>query len=121
MTVDPIVDLSYYIDDACGAPSSIIDTVKFTYTQLQLQQFYVQEAYNEMGDLSLAMSFAFDSGGEAKLRDYLSDIRQSCIWRHGHNHWRSALYDALAGSNDFCRAGFRQLLPADDSAGAPLS
>jgi hypothetical protein len=53
VTVDPIVDLSYYIDDACGAPSSIIDTFKFTYIQLQLQRFYVQEAYDDMGDLSL--------------------------------------------------------------------
>ncbi|MFC4944599.1 hypothetical protein [Pseudonocardia sp. GCM10023141] len=109
--IDDIVDIDYFIDEQCGAPREMISIALFTFIQLDLRQFFVQEAYDEIGDLAIALDNEFDSGGTLAVAGFLATIRDSCSGRHGYNHWRSALYEALADSADFCAGGFRQLLP----------
>lgn len=112
-TVDSIVDLDFSIDTACGAPTDVIDIAQFTFIQLDLRQFFIQESYDEVGDLATAMENEFDSGGVGAVNGFLAQIRDSCTARYGNNHWRSSLYDALATSYDFCAGGFRGLLPGE--------
>lgn len=111
VSISDFVDISFFIDQSCGASPDIIDMVEFTFARLGLAQFFVQEAYDEISDHVFAFQNQHLLGGREAVASILNESHSSFRAKRGANYWKSVLYDALANSEDFCDGGFAYLLP----------
>ncbi|NNG03820.1 MAG: HNH endonuclease [Inquilinus sp.] len=99
------------LDTAVEMPALLAARLKFQLNRLRLNERYAQEINTYLSSHTTALQMCFDALGTDGVRDYLD--RQATVefsQFHG-NYWRPVLLLALAGHDDFCAGGFRDVLP----------
>ena len=84
--------------------------MSYQFDRLRLADRFRREALNELGDNRVAFEIAVTPDGNyAALRNRLHDQAQGLKATAGPNHWKTALYKALAQSAAFWSGGFRKI------------
>lgn len=82
--------------------------VQYHFVTLNLGSLYVSQAATELANIRGQLISLFNKGGEVAVREHLNEAASSR--RENHiNSWQTAMYQALANSDWFCRGGFRAI------------
>lgn len=84
------------------------DRIKHHFTTLELDDLYRSQAAVELSNIRGQLSKLFDSGGEDRVRKFLSECVESRA-KVQLNSWQTAFYQAIAESDWFCKGGFREI------------
>jgi hypothetical protein len=105
------VTTTYSIRAPDGVDQETVRRARRHFRELDLGTLYEQHAQVELVERKDMFSSIFQSDGEAGLREELEREARSRR-RFNLNSWQSALYRALARSDEFCAGGFEYI---DDS------
>jgi len=84
-------------------------TLQHHFNSLRLADLYGESATELMGEKLTPIYEYFDEGGAEFVQHYLRRDARGAARRHGLNHWKRALLDALADDAGFCGGGFATL------------
>lgn len=84
--------------------------VRHHFMMMGLAELYASQAASELADISHALIEVGDAAGADGLQAHLDREARSRLCRN-RNSWQTALYEALAGSEWFCREGYRLSAP----------
>ncbi|WP_188897581.1 hypothetical protein [Microlunatus endophyticus] len=93
-------------------------TLQHHFESLDLADLYGELATELMGEKLTPIYEYYDEGGAGLVQRYLQRDALGALRRHGLNHWKRVLLDALADDTDFCDGGFTHL---GDREELPLS
>lgn len=97
----------FYVACPQSWPQRLSLRVASHFKAFKLDFLYASQAARAISGHRHLLNNLFESGGQLLVRRHLED--QADTWRsHELNCWESALYTGLAGSDWFCRAGFRK-------------
>lgn len=96
----------FLIRRCAGMPDDLLHRLGFLVERLELEERYQAEVINFITSQRPALELAA-TGGEPSLREYLRRCFEGSIRDYGLNHWQTALWESLAGSDAFCEGGYR--------------
>jgi hypothetical protein len=100
---------TFQIRRCSGMSAELFARLKF-----QLDRFALNARYQaEVNDLLVSHQLSIESNATTprRLRRFLRSTRDSFRASYGLNHWRTALFHALAQSDDFISGGYRNCFP----------
>jgi hypothetical protein len=101
------ISIDYQIADVQGADPNITARLRYQFGELGLRDRFRRVAVGEISDRRVALENYYGPDHDAAgVRFYLDREAVSLVAQLGLNHWKSALFSALAGSDDFCAGGF---------------
>lgn len=108
VTIQGGVSLTYYVDPPNDWPQVMADRARTHFKVFKLSSAFATYAANELSTLRARLALLFLRGGAAMVADDLAlDATSS---RHvSLNSWKTAAYETLAQSQEFCGGGFEQI------------
>lgn len=104
---------TFYVSQVSGRDQAVTARLKHQFKILKLGSLYSANAANELSSIEFQIRRLHEGpGGEKKVRDYLSDAKQSASDAAYPVEWKVALYEALAESTWYCNGGFTFKTPA---------
>ncbi|TYQ09436.1 UNVERIFIED_ORG: hypothetical protein L601_000400001840 [Gordonia westfalica J30] len=107
LTFGSTVTVTYDVDRTSNG--EIFEVLRRHFDDLQLADRYRDDAIDYLIEQLTAYDCYLEASGETGLRSILQTEANSVAGARGKNHWRAALLQALADSNEFCSGGFRVL------------
>jgi 5-methylcytosine-specific restriction endonuclease McrA len=102
------ISIDYGIADVEGVNPDISARLRYQFDKLDLRDRFRRVAGGEISDRRRALENYYGANNDsARVRFYLQREADSVVAQLGLNHWKSALFNALAQSADFCAGGFR--------------
>ncbi|WP_216591066.1 HNH endonuclease [Streptomyces brasiliscabiei] len=86
-------------------PTTLINRVRHHFKVFRLGELYAHHANTDMRSIRMVLRGLFEILGPQGVRDYLKDHAKSAYEAEG-GRWKSAMYNALAESDWYCRGGF---------------
>ena len=103
------VTWSFYLQNQGVMGDLAFSAIEATFSLLDLASrfhgFSVGDIVDRMGHFKLM----YESGGPARLREYLLQESVSARKSRGANYWKTAILRALGESDPFCHGGYRRL------------
>lgn len=108
LVFDEGLTVIYSVREPQGASVTTVERARWHFERLGLGGLYSEHAAVELVDRKMAFQDTFEADGPDGLRD---DLEREARSRHqtNINSWQSALYRALALSDEFCNGGFHQI------------
>jgi hypothetical protein len=112
--VSDTVVVTYRVEEhLSGAGQEMARNIKFHFDRLDLATHFEAEANQEIFDHLHAFRDFFKNGGAEGLAGKLETMAMSVRLERGINSWKTALYNSLARSTDFCAGGFALLASSE--------
>jgi hypothetical protein len=125
-TTEAFLVADVYVGETIAADFRVVQTpsisiAKFATLQhhfdiLGLANLYGESATELLGEKLTPLYEYFDEGGAVLVQEHLRRDARGVARRHGLNHWKRAVLDALANDSDFCDRGFAVLGDRDEPA-----
>lgn len=107
--------VTFSINQTATLDPNEFERLKFQFETLELNIRYKAPINVYMGTLRTSIESFAALGGDA-LKTFLQTSYAASCRDFGPNHWRSALLQALANSDDFCGGGFQYCFGRKDPA-----
>ncbi len=97
---------TFHVGNPSALSADLVSRIQTQFEGLELDRLYSDAAADEIVDIEGALENIFNTAGADAVAAHLA---QQCQSRRqaNLNSWRAALYAALAGSDWYCRGGFR--------------
>lgn len=109
VAIEETVAADFRVVQTASITASEFATLQHHFKSLELADLYGELATELMGEKLTPIYEYFDEGGAEVVRHYLRLDARGAARRHGLNHWKRALLDALADDTEFCGGGFAAL------------
>lgn len=109
VVIDATVRVIYDIDRTSQGDS--YEVLRRQFDDLSLAERYREDAIDYIVEQLGAFYAYLNAGGATALKSYLQTEADSVAGTRGRNHWRAALLQSLANSDEFCSGGFSVLGP----------
>jgi hypothetical protein len=104
--IRPVV-IDYRVAELGEVDPDTTARLSYQFNQLCLRDKFCRVAVGEIADRRVALrNYYGPDENPAQVRIYLQREAESTVAQLGLNHWKSALFNALAQSDQFCDGGF---------------
>ena len=103
------VTWEFYLQQNGGIDDDQFESIKNLFDLLELAERYSQVSAGAITDLTGYLDDLHQSGGANESRRFLQKVGDSARKARGENYWKTAIFRALADSDDFCDGGHRLL------------
>ena len=103
------VTWEFYLQQNGGIDDDQFESINNLFNLLELADRYSQASAGAITDLTGYLDELHQSGGATETRRFLQKVGDSAWKSRGENYWKTAIFRALAASDDFCDGGHRLL------------
>jgi len=108
--LDNALLVHYVIDEDANLPDLTKLRLSYQLNRLKLNERYAREINTYLTGHTTALHMCFESNGAAGIVLFLNEQAEVEFGAFHRNHWRPLLLRALAGHQEFCDGGFRNIL-----------